>query len=84
MKDNRCFICKFQQLERPKVSNDLLFDNKGKSMRLPLCYSHSVELYKGGQKKFLTHYKNIFVDSYGTESDSLIVNFFSGQKLKSW
>ena len=53
MKDNRCFICKFKQENIPKTNDDLIYDAKGNSMVVPLCYGHSVELFKTGQKSFL-------------------------------
>ena len=85
MKDNRCFICKFKQDNTPKAADDLIYDAKGQTMTLPLCYGHSVELFKSGQKNFLTKHKNIFSGSFGIENDMELVNYISGgKKERSW
>ncbi len=85
MKDNRCFICKFKQEETLKSKDDLIYDAKGNSMTIPLCYNHSVELFKTGQKSFLTKHKNIFSGNFGLENDMQLVNYFStNRKERSW
>ena len=85
MKDNRCFICKFKQEETLKAKDDLIYDAKGNSMTIPLCYNHSVELFKTGQKSFLTKHKNIFSGNFGLENDMQLVNYFStNRKERSW
>lgn len=85
MKDNRCFICKFKQENIPKTNDDLIYDAKGNSMVVPLCYGHSVELFKTGQKTFLTKHKYIFSGSFGLENDLELVNYFNPTaKDRSW
>lgn len=85
MRDNRCFICKFLQKEVLKDKDDVLYDGKGNTMSLPLCYSHSVEFYKIGQSNFLLKHRNIFIGSYGYENDSDILDFFPGHKKdRAW
>lgn len=85
MKDSRCFICKYNQDNTPKAKDDLIYDAKGKCMSLPLCYSHSVELFKSGQRCFFTKHRNIFVGNFGSESDLELINYFPDQnKAKAW
>jgi hypothetical protein len=80
MRDNRCFICKYCQDNRLKTNDDLIYDAKGRTVKLPLCWGHSVELFKFGQKSFLERHRHIFNGAYGTERDKEIVNYFSDHK----
>ena len=85
MKDNRCFICKFKQDNTLKVNDDLIYDAKGNSVTLPLCHNHSVELFKSGQKTFLTKHKSIFSGSFGLENDMDLIEYFNtNRKDRSW
>jgi hypothetical protein len=85
MKDNRCFICKYCQLETLKVKDDLIYDARGNSTTIPLCYSHSVELFKIGQKSFLTKHRNLFMGNFGVENDLELMSYFStARKERSW
>jgi hypothetical protein len=85
MKDNRCFICKYKQEDTEKVSEDLIYDAKGHSQALPLCYTHSVELYKTGQKNFLNKHRNIFIGNLGLENDLDLIEYFNvNRKERSW
>jgi len=77
MKDNRCFICKFNQEETLKESDDVIFDNRGNARSVPLCYAHSVELFKSGQNCFVTKYHEIFDGKYGSENDADLIYYFS-------
>ena len=85
MKDNRCFICKFKQDSTLKSHDDMIYDAKGNQMALPLCYNHSVELFKTGQKSFLTKHRNIFDGNFGAENDMELVRYFdTNRKDRSW
>lgn len=85
MKDNRCFICKFKEDQKLKTSDDTIYDPSGNSMTLPLCYGHSVELFKSGQKAFVSKHKNIFSGHLGVETDLQLVNYFSPpRRERSW
>jgi hypothetical protein len=77
MKDNRCFICKFCELESAKTNDDILYDGKGQARTLPLCYGHSVEFFKSGQKAFIRKYRQIFVGKFGEDSDMELVDYFT-------
>jgi hypothetical protein len=80
MKDSRCFVCKFKQVFKPKTCDDLIYDARGNSTTIPLCYGHSVELFKNGQKNFLTKHHQIFTGSLGIENDMKLVNFFNNER----
>lgn len=85
MKDTRCFICKYRQDDTESVKDDLIYDAKGHSVALPLCYNHSVELFKTGQKTFLTKHKNIFTGNFGLENDMDLIEYFNtNRKERSW
>ncbi|MFP5386559.1 MAG: hypothetical protein ACLGHN_10800 [Bacteriovoracia bacterium] len=85
MKDNRCFICKFKEDYKPKTNDDVIYDARGNSMTLPLCYGHSVELFKTGQKSFINKHRFIFSGHFGVESDLELVNYFSpARRERSW
>jgi hypothetical protein len=85
MKDNRCFICKFKEDYKLKTNDDIIYDARGNSMTLPLCYGHSVELFKSGQKSFVSKHKYVFAGRFGVESDMELVNYFSPQRReRSW
>lgn len=85
MKDNRCFICKFKQDYSPKTNDDLIYDARGNTMTIPLCYGHSVELFKFGQKSFLNKHKHIFNGNFGLENDMELMTYFNtGKKERSW
>ncbi len=77
MKDNRCFICKYKQENNSHFSNDSIYDSTGASMTIPLCYSHSIELFKSGQITFLAKHKNILIESFGSENDLGLAEFFN-------
>ncbi len=77
MKDNRCFICKFKQLDTPKTNDDLIYDPKGNTAVISLCYVHSVELFKSGQKVFLQRHRHIFTGNFGVENDLELMNYFN-------
>ncbi len=85
MKDNRCFICKFKQENIPKTNDDVIYDARGNSKVIPLCYGHSVELFKTGQKAFLSKHRHIFTGSFGLENDLELMDYFNPQaRDRSW
>lgn len=84
MKDNRCFICKYKQDLRPKTNDDIIYDATGKSVIVPLCYGHSVELFKTGQTAFIEKHKYIFKGNFGIEGDLDILSRFAERKASSW
>ncbi len=57
MKDKRCFVCKYQGKTNLETETNHIFGEKKSQQSIPLCYSHSVELFKNGQEKFTTKYK---------------------------
>jgi hypothetical protein len=84
MKDSKCLVCKFRDSDIPKVRDDLIYDAKGNSILLPLCYSHSVDLFKVGQISFIMKYKKVFSGTFGIEKESDLVNFFKPYRDRTW
>jgi hypothetical protein len=77
MKDNRCYICEDHHENNPHFSNDSIYDTSGGSMTIPLCYSHSIELFKTGQITFLAKHKNILIKNFGSENGSGLAEFLN-------
>ncbi len=85
MKDNRCFICKFRQLATTISNHDAIYDGEGNGRLIGLCYAHSVELFKVGQRNFILRHRNVFANSFGFEEDSDLVSAFKqGRKDIPW
>ncbi len=84
MKDNRCFICKYKQNDTLSVKNDLIYGGKGHPLTLPLCYNHSVELFKNGQRSFLNKHKNIFTGNFGSEKDMDLIKHFNNNSKEDF
>ncbi len=80
MKDKRCFICKYQGITNLETVSSQIFGTntrKGRSLTIPLCYSHSVQLFKIGQTNFMLMYKANFSAYRGTEEeDDMIISYF--------
>jgi len=57
------------------VKVNYLYPGADKSIRIILCEAHSVELFKSGQRAFLTLYYPLFKGFYGNEEDTEIINF---------
>ncbi len=77
MKDKRCFICKYQGQTNVDTYKDVIFKKSGsKHLTIPLCYSHSVQLFKMGQTNFMLIYKPNFSDYYGFEDDDAVISYF--------
>lgn len=77
MKDKRCFICKYQgKIELDTYANEI-YGQRDKNLSILLCYTHSIELFKTGQIKFMAKYKPNFSQFYGVENDQAALNFFA-------
>ena len=65
MADNECTICKHYgaPTESPEdLEKETLYDELGNPVKVLLCRTHSVELFKSGQRKFLIKHYKILVD----------------------
>jgi hypothetical protein len=60
MKDDLCPICKFHGRLKKGDSSGIIFQ-KGRDIRLSICYVHSVELFRKGQMEFLLNHKDVFL-----------------------
>lgn len=57
MNDKKCFICKNCGKDSDnRLFLDYLYDQFGNTQTIPLCYVHSVEFFKVGQKQFVAKY----------------------------
>ncbi len=79
---NCCYICKFKEESIPRANTDLIYDSKGNSRALPLCYGHSVELFKTGQKFFMEKHKYIYNCNF--EDDLEVVTSYSDNRDRAW
>lgn len=59
MKKRNCMPCVFMGKTSIGECRDYIYLGSDDSVSVPLCYSHSVELFKNGQK--------VFVKKYGME-----------------
>ena len=85
MRKDHCCICKFKPDHSHKNGEDSIFDSKGNSINITLCYTHSVELFKTGQKAFLLRHKNSFSEKIGSENHLELVDYMSGEdRERSW
>ena len=59
-----CTICKHYGNATPEgeLERTQLYDDVGSPVKVNLCRSHSVQLFKLGQKKFLLSHYKILVD----------------------
>jgi hypothetical protein len=76
MKDERCFICKFKGLTKTETYSSEIYQPRGRSLTIPLCYDHSIDLFKMGQVNFIVKHKPNFTDYFGFENDELIMRYF--------
>jgi len=75
-KKPRCLICKYTKPnEEQMVKVNYLYPGSDKSIRIILCESHSVELFKSGQRAFLIQYYSLFQGFYGNEEDADVISF---------
>jgi hypothetical protein len=69
----------YQGLIKVGTNNDTIYDGRDERY-VQLCYSHSVELFKTGQQKFMRKYKDNFNDIV---FDEAIFSSRSRQRQKS-
>lgn len=75
-KKPRCLICKYTKPnEDQSVKVSYLYPGSDKSIRIILCEAHSVELFKLGQRAFLTQYYPLFQGFFGNEEDAEVIKF---------
>lgn len=79
MKDKRCFVCKYMQKQTLSSSSGMnnIYDSLGQTVNIPLCYSHSIELFKHGQVNFIAKYEDNFKGHYGFENDQSYIDHFN-------
>ncbi|MCM2351235.1 MAG: hypothetical protein NDI69_14535 [Bacteriovoracaceae bacterium] len=77
-----CYICKFTKDRKPHTHIDLIYDAKGNIRALPLCYGHSVELFKQGQKTFIDKHKQIYDCNF--ETDLEVMTTYSDNRDRVW
>lgn len=75
MKDKRCFICKYHGISNTQTSRESIF-RSNKNLSILLCYTHSIELFKSGQTKFMAKYKPDFAQFTSADDDQAIINYF--------
>jgi hypothetical protein len=54
----KCLACKSMGKNRPGEFTESIFIGRGGPTPIPLCYGHSVELFKTGQSIFILKYKS--------------------------
>ena len=79
---NCCYICKFEEVRNPKANVDIIFDSEGNSRALPLCYGHSVELFKSGQRSFLDKHREKYRCDFVSDLEVVFSN--SDNRDRSW
>lgn len=85
MKDDRCVICKYSgDHQKKQITRDQIWREKGRTFRIPLCYLHSWELFRLGQKVFFATYSANFKNYYGTETEKELFDHLKGEKTNPW
>ena len=85
MSDQRCLVCKYLSDHDHKVlSKDRIYRDRGTDLVVPLCYGHSWELFRNGQRKFIAKYRHNFMHFFGTESDSEFIDYIKGSSGSSF
>lgn len=70
-----CTICKHYgkvTSDPEKLERSTIFDEVGTPVPILLCRSHSVELFKSGQKKFLINHYQILVDIISSDETKFL------------
>lgn len=70
-----CTICKHYGNESPageEFEKTQIYDETGAPVPIRLCRSHSVELFKMGQKKFLLSHYKILVELVASDEPKFI------------
>lgn len=76
MKDSRCQICKY--IGRNTVDDiytSQIYRGAEESLKIHLCYLHNWEFFKIGQVKFILKYRHNFLNHFGTEQDSDLIDY---------
>ena len=84
MNDSRCMVCKYQGDHSSKdLLHDRIYRDRGPELVIALCYHHSWEFFRYGQKKFLGVYKENFMQVFGTETDQELIDHLKGSGKNS-
>lgn len=79
MNDHRCLICKYLgDHSHKELSKDRIYRERGTDLMVPLCYGHSWELFRSGQRKFLAKYRENFMQFFGTETEVDLIDYVKG------
>lgn len=78
MRDRSCKICLQRGIDKPAHYVDQIYNKKVSGEDIHLCYSHSVELFKTGQRNFISKYKfeYDFNDYNERKKDDPLRNYF--------
>lgn len=57
MRQSACEACKHLGTRKPALVMETIYCSDGRLSSVRLCYSHSVELFKTGQTKFIGKYR---------------------------
>jgi hypothetical protein len=57
MKEKNCLVCKHNGFIRAADEKDILYQENGNPFFVDLCYAHSVEFFKLGQRRFVNRYR---------------------------
>ena len=74
-KKKECTICKHygrKTVDSDKLEKTQIYDESGAPVPINLCKSHSVELFKKGQKKFLLGHYKILVDLIASDEPKFL------------
>lgn len=74
-KARECTICKHygrKFLVSEELDRAQIYDDTGAPIAISLCKSHSVELFKKGQKTFLLSHYKILVDLVATDEPKFL------------
>ncbi len=74
-KKSECTICKHYGKQTPKgetLETAQLYDDNGAPVPIALCRTHSVQLFKLGQKSFLLSHYRILADLMDTDEKKFI------------
>lgn len=77
MKDKRCFICKYKGHTNTETYVNEIYEPRGRSLIIPLCYNHTIDLFKIGQTNFIVKHRPNFSDYFGFENDELTLRYFA-------
>lgn len=73
-------VCKYQGDHAAKeLLHDNIYREHGAPIVVSLCYHHSWELFRAGQKKFLSRYQDNFMQVFGTETEAELIEYLKGK-----